>query len=104
LTAVDLLSDGVIVRISSTFSGLTRSQLDRIPVSVLNSILSHDLLVISSEDALFSYIASHIRSDPDYLGLLQFIRFEYLSAECISCFLSVLPESITGRLWESISR
>jgi hypothetical protein len=38
------------------------------------------------------------------LDLLRFVRFEYLSAECISDFFSALPDSIDRHLWESISR
>jgi hypothetical protein len=80
------------------------SHSDGIRPSVLMHILSHDLFIISSEDDLFSYINMHICSDPEYLDLLHFIRFEYLSADCISSFISVLPDSIDHRLWESISR
>jgi hypothetical protein len=103
-TTVNLLSDDLIDCISSRFYGLAKSHMDRIPVSVLFHILSHDLLVISSEDDLFLYISSRLGSDPDCFELLQFIRFEYLSAECVQCFLSALPDSIDRRLWESISR
>jgi hypothetical protein len=78
--------------------------LDLIPVSVLFHILSHHLLVISSEDSLFSYIRSRICSDAESLDLLQFVRFKYLSSDCIFYFLSDLPSSIDRRLWESISR
>jgi hypothetical protein len=59
-TILDLLRDDLIDRVASEFYGLTWSQLDRIPVSSLSHILSHDLLKISSEDDFFSYINSHI--------------------------------------------
>jgi hypothetical protein len=36
--------------------------------------------------------------------LLQFVQFEYLSAECISNFVSLIPLCIDHHLWESISR
>jgi hypothetical protein len=78
--------------------------LDAIPVSVLFHILSHDLLKISSEDSLFSYISSRICSSPESLDLLRFVPFEYLSSECFSDFLWSLPDSIDRHLWESISR
>jgi hypothetical protein len=103
-TVLDLLSDDLIGRISSDFSGVSRLVLEAIPVSVLSHILSHDLLKISSEDALFSYISSRICSDPEYSDLLQFVHFEYLSSDCIYRFLSTLPACIDRRLWESISR
>jgi hypothetical protein len=103
-TTLDLFSEDLIGRISSQFYLLTLSELDAIPVSVLFHILSHHLLMISSEDELFSCIGSHICSDAEYLDLLQFVRLEYLSSECISSFLSALPDSVEHRLWESISR
>jgi hypothetical protein len=52
----------------------------------------------------FSYISWHICSDSEYLGLLEFVRFEYLSAKCVSYFLSALPDAIDHHLWNSISR
>jgi hypothetical protein len=77
---LDLFSDDLIGRISSKLYELTWSQLNGISLSVLFHILSHHLLMISSEDDLFSYISSRHCSDPEYLDLLQFVRFEYLSA------------------------
>jgi hypothetical protein len=62
------------------------------------------LLKISTEDDLFSYLSSRLRSNPEYFDLLQFVQFEYLSADCISDSMSSLPDSIDRRLWESISR
>jgi hypothetical protein len=104
LTTLALFADDHIGRISSTFSELGRSELDAIPVSVLFHILSHHLLIISSEADLFSYIGSRICSDPEYLDLLQFVHFEYVSSECVCCFISAAPDSTDRRLWESISR
>jgi hypothetical protein len=102
-TTLNPFGEDLIGRISSKVYDLTWSELDRIPVSVLFHIISNNLLVISSEDDLFSYVSSRICSDPEYSHLLQFIRFEYLSSECICCFLSTIPDSIDRRLWESIS-
>jgi hypothetical protein len=104
-TKPDLFNDDLIGRISSKFYGLIRSELDAIPVSLLFHMLSHHLLMISSEDDLFSYISSRVGSDPEYLALLQFVRFECLSAEFAAYFLSALPDSIDHRrLWEPISQ
>jgi hypothetical protein len=99
----DLFSEALIGRISSNLFALTLSELDAISVSVLFYILSHDLLKISTEDSLFSYLRSRSCSDAESLDLLRFVRFEDLSAECISDFLSALPDSIDRCLWESIS-
>jgi hypothetical protein len=59
-TTLDLFSDDLIGRNSSTFFMLTRPALDVIPVSVVFHILSHHWLKISTEDDLFSYISSLI--------------------------------------------
>jgi hypothetical protein len=103
-TTLDLIGEDLIGRVSSNFSELIVFRFDTIPVSVLFHILSHHLLQISSEDSLFSYINSRIGSDPEYSNLLQFVRFEYVSSECVCCLLSSLPECGDRRLWESISR
>jgi hypothetical protein len=103
-TTLDLLSEDLIGRISSAFDDLTGSRLEAIPVSVLFRILCHHLLIISNEDHLFSCINSHICSYPDYSEFLQFIQFEYLTSECVSYFVSTLPDSIDRYLWESVSR
>jgi hypothetical protein len=65
-TTLDLLSDELLGRISSKFHELMMSGIEAIPSSVLFHILSHHLLMISSEDELFSYISSLIVSDPEY--------------------------------------
>jgi hypothetical protein len=102
-TTLDFLSEDLIGRLSLNFSMLTRFELDAIPVSVLFHILSHHLLKISTEDELFSYISSRVCSDAEYLDLLRFVQFEYLSSKCVSDFVSSLPGSIDRRLWESLS-
>jgi hypothetical protein len=56
-----------------------------------------------SEDGLYSSIWSRISVDPDASGLLKFMRFEYLSHQCICHFLSMVPGHIDCRLWESLS-
>jgi hypothetical protein len=100
----DHFGDCSLPFLASQFCELTWSELDNIPASALYHILSQTMLKLTSEDSLYFYLSSHFSSDPEYLDLLQFIRFDYLSAESISCFLSVLPDSIDHRLWESISR
>jgi hypothetical protein len=61
---------------------------------------------ISSEDPFFSYISSRFSSDPESFDFLRFVRFEYLSDEFISDFISLIPDfnSIADHhLWEAIS-
>jgi hypothetical protein len=103
-TMLDLFSDDLIGRIAVRFYRLPGSELEASSISALFHILSHHLPMITCEENLFSYISWRICSDPKYFDLLQFVRFEYLSAECFCCFLSALPGSIDRRVCESISR
>jgi hypothetical protein len=77
--------------------------MDKIPLSILIHVLSHDSLTLSTEDSLCFYICSRISDDPEYHELLQFVRFEYLSSDCMSKFLSLLPFDTDRRLWAAIS-
>jgi hypothetical protein len=88
--------------LAAEFYRLTPSVLDRIPVSTLYHILSHDMIRVSNEDALYSYLESRIRVNPEYFDLLQFVRFEYLSLDSHSRFPSMLPKYINRRLWDAI--
>jgi hypothetical protein len=88
--------------LASEFHELKSSDLDSIPMSTLYDVLSHDRLKISSEDSLYWYLSSHFLSDPAYFDFLRFIQFEYLSPECISNFVLMIPECIDHHFWESL--
>jgi hypothetical protein len=96
-------SDSFIGTLASAFYHLNSSELDHISVFTLYHILSHNLLQLSSEDSLYSYIRSSLSTNSDYFEFFQFIRFEYLSPECISDFLSIVPNCIDHHLWAAIS-
>jgi hypothetical protein len=99
----DAYCDDAIPFLASQFSQLNTSQLDSMSASTLYHILSHDSLRISSEDALYWYISSRFSADPECWDLFLFVQFEYLSLQCISHFLSIVPDYIDGRFWEVIS-
>jgi hypothetical protein len=71
-------SDSFIGTLASAFYQPNSSEIDHISVSTLYRILSHNLLQLSSEDSLYSYVRSSLSADSGYFELLQFIRFEYL--------------------------
>jgi hypothetical protein len=103
LQLCDICIDVSLPFIASEFYRLNRPDLDNISFSVLFHILSHDALVISSEDSLFYYLISRMSSNPESFNLLQFVRFEYLSSESISVFVSRIPNFIDRHLWSVIS-
>jgi hypothetical protein len=97
-------SNTLIEVISLQFYKLKSSELDKIPLSTLFHILSHESLTVSSEDSLYSYICSRLSDDPGYGDLLRFVRFEYLSSALVSDFLSK-PSIYLGReLWGALSQ
>jgi hypothetical protein len=101
----DHFGEASIPFLASEFHKLKSSELANIPLSALYDILSHHQLKILSEDSLYWSLSSRICSDLEYWELLQFIRFEYLSPECICDFVSVIREGtcISHHLWETIS-
>jgi hypothetical protein len=98
-----LCSEESIAISASEFCELTLEELDEFSVANLIHILSRNSLRVSSEDSLFSFIRSHIIANAEYWDLFQFVRFEYLSRECISDFLSIVPERLDYRLWAAVS-
>jgi hypothetical protein len=98
-----LFDDAAIPFIAAEFYRLADSQLDQIPVSALYHILSHPSLIILSDTTLYSYILSRHSANPDYCTLFQFVRFEYVSADCICDFANFNPESIDRCLWAAIA-
>jgi hypothetical protein len=98
-----LLHDDALPFIASEFHTLNDTELSQIPLSTLYHILSHPLLTIRSEDSLYSYIRSHVSSDPASFHLLQFVHFEYLSLDSISDLVDLNPAYIDRRLWSAIS-
>jgi hypothetical protein len=98
-----LCGDFSIRHLAARFHEIQPSTLDTIPVSALFDILSHNSLKLSNEDSLCSYLINKLYEDPEYLELLQFVRFEYVSRRTFSAFLGVIPHWIDSRLWDSLS-
>jgi hypothetical protein len=100
---LNLCSEISISFLSSQFYRLTSSDIDDIPRSALFHILSHDSLSISSEDSLYSYLCSRISVNPEYCDFLRFVRFEYVSRECFSDYISFHPIAGGLPLWNALS-
>jgi hypothetical protein len=84
------------------FSRLAAWELDQIPLPTLSHILSQEMLTISSEDSLCSYVCSRIPSNPEYSTLIRFIRLEYLSRDSISTLISLNPLQFGRPLWDNL--
>jgi hypothetical protein len=71
----------------------------------LGEIFSHPSLEILSEDSLYEFLSRHIHMNIEFACLLEFVHFEFLSADTIqlfiedsSMFLGMLNHAIWDRL------
>jgi hypothetical protein len=92
--------------IASRFSEV--ESLSDLGVHNLRRVLAHPSLRIESEDSLYNFISSQIERDESFTELLEFIHFEFLSAECVDRFISSSPSFIFDHLnlslWNSLCR
>jgi hypothetical protein len=101
-------SERAIDFLASHFNEFDLSFLNNLSVSTLCQILSHQSLQLENEDSLYNFIRSHLESNPTYISLLEFIRFEFLTCETTKNFILWSFEhfeEISGSfsLWKSIS-
>jgi hypothetical protein len=76
-----------------------------LPFSAIYEILSDNSLKIKSEDLLYDFILSRAEDDCEYSGLLEQIRFEYLSAPKFNEFLNLISQSfeyMNHSVWSSL--
>jgi hypothetical protein len=68
----------------------------------IREILSQDSLTLLNEDRLFELICSGFQKSVSYFGLLEFVRFDYLSPETIHRFTDLsfdIFDSLTLPVW-----
>jgi hypothetical protein len=88
--------------VAANFHQFAVSDFDRLSRSVLESILSDGSLVVRDEDSVFDVVHRRASEDISYFGLLEFVRFEFLSVGCIRRafeFISSSFESLTFGIW-----
>jgi hypothetical protein len=91
--------------LASHFHELSPTDFSQLEVEDLYEILSQDSLKLLSEDCLFEFLCSSFEQSDCYFGLLEFVRFEYLSAEMIDRFAPFSFESfdfLTVSIWHRI--
>jgi hypothetical protein len=108
-------SDEAIDFLAVRFFEFEKSFQSGLPFSVLSRIFGHPSLRVESEDWLFEFIISQLESNPNpdsksnYIGLLEFVRFEYLTKTGIENFIEwsfVHFDDLEMRipLWRSITK
>jgi hypothetical protein len=63
-------------------------------ISAMSAILGHESLHIESEDWLFEFILSRMAENLEFVGLMEFVQFEYLSTSNLSEFIDNICEPI----------
>jgi hypothetical protein len=100
-------SDCDLTTIASHFYRFGVSDFDHISSSVLSAILNDPHLVLRSEDSLFEIISRRASEDDSFFGLLEFVRFEFLSSAVIRRafdFVSNSLDLMTFGIWSNIGR
>jgi hypothetical protein len=99
--------DSEIEFCASHFSEFDSTDFCALPFEIFSAIVSHQSLRLNDEDSFFGVISSQISENPVYFDLLEFVRFEYLSAASIESFITLINESfgqLTMGIWRSVSR
>jgi hypothetical protein len=105
LSGVDGSCGGDISVVASHFYQFSVSDFDQLNPGVLEAILSDSGLVVANEDSLFEIVYRLASADLSYFGLLEFVRFEFLSSDCMKRaieFISSSFESFTFGIWSSL--
>lgn len=83
------------------------SSLIKLSYDVMDAILSHPNLKVNNEDELYELVCKFIAKDSSYVGLLQHIRFEFLSEGVMTSFVQnqeMVIEFMNIGIWKAISR
>jgi hypothetical protein len=90
---------------ASHFCDFSVSDCDGLSPAVLEAILRHSGLILHDEDSLFEVIHRRSSADLSYFPLLEFVRFEFLSDDCMKRaidFISSSFGSFTFGIWSSL--
>jgi hypothetical protein len=92
---------------SSHLYELEAADLRSLPFELFSSIISHKSIRLKDEDSFYSIIHSRVCTESDFLGLFEYVRFEYLSSTSIEMFIELMNKSLEGMtmgLWGSLCR
>jgi hypothetical protein len=105
LSAFDGRGDFEIPFVASHFYQFSVSDFDRLSVSALESILSDESLVVRDEDFVFDVIYRRASDDASYFRLLEFVRFEFVTVDCMKRAVDFIADSfefLTIGVWSSL--
>jgi hypothetical protein len=105
LSGIDGSYDCDISLVASHFYHFSVSDFDQLRPGVLEAILSDSNLVATNEDSVFEVVHRLASADLSYFGLLEFVRFEFLSGDCMKRaieFISSQFEWLNFGIWSSL--
>jgi hypothetical protein len=83
LSGVDGSCGSDISVVASDFHEFSVSDFDHLSRSVVDFILRDVSLVVRDEDSVFDVVHRLASSDVSYFGLLEFVRFNFVSVDCM---------------------
>jgi hypothetical protein len=104
LSGLDLECSNELPFLASCFYKFAVSDIERLDLQILYSVLASDNLVVRNEDWLYEMIHELFckSGDGSYFGLLEFVQFEFLSVESIqsaSEWISNSFDLLTFPIW-----
>ena len=113
--SIEINLNSIIDIMSINFSSIDQNKLQKLPKTLIYSILSNEKLKIESEDSLFEFILKLYDNEFDYyyeyenddtynlIDFLEIIEIKNLSDDKFSEFLSIInPYNITTSLWNNL--
>jgi hypothetical protein len=107
LTSADARRPEVLDFLATHFADIPDGLFDQFSVADLSEILSRPQLRIDGEDSLYRRLAATFSRKPDFFCLLEFVRFEFLSAASLADFVAVSANFLSAlnlSLWSRVSR
>jgi hypothetical protein len=105
LSGVDGSGDFDVSVVASHFYELSVSDFDQLSPSILEAILIAPGLVVEDEDSVFEIVHRRASADHSYFRLLEFVRLEFVSVDCmrkVFDFISNSFDSFTFGIWSSL--
>jgi hypothetical protein len=93
--------------LASHFTDIPDGLFDQLSVADLSEILSHSQLRIHSEDRLYRRLAATFSRKPDFFRLLEFVKFEFLSAASLANFVKISANFLSHiniSIWSRVCR
>lgn len=102
-TEQNLNIDRIISFLSLHFSELSKEQVQKIPLEIIEEIMGNLNLKIEDEDSLLNLIIFMYEEDDKYCELFEYVKYEHLREETLFKFIDIFNiNHINNSIWKSI--